>query len=110
MADREYLARLQRQLADDGRLIEAGWVAMRLLTLPADTGPAQLHDMRMAFMAGAQHLFGSIMTILDPGTEETPADMRRMDLIDAELAAFTDEPRAELIRKGIKVPPTTGRT
>jgi hypothetical protein len=47
--------------------------------------------MRLAFMAGAQHLFASIMAFLDPGTEETDADLRRMGLIADELEAFGKE-------------------
>ena len=44
-----------------------------------------------AFFGGAQHLFGSIMSILDPGHEPTERDMRRMDLIAHELEAFIHE-------------------
>jgi hypothetical protein len=44
--------------------------------------------MRMAFFAGAQHLFGTIMTVLEPGDEPTPKDLQRMDLIHLELDAF----------------------
>jgi hypothetical protein len=47
--------------------------------------------MRMAFMAGAQHLFSSIMTILEDGVEETVPDMRRMELIHNELETFAAE-------------------
>jgi hypothetical protein len=47
--------------------------------------------MRMAYMAGAQHLFASMLGMLDPEPEETPSDMRRMDLIQAELEAFAKE-------------------
>jgi hypothetical protein len=45
----------------------------------------------MAFMAGAQPLFASIMNVLDPGEQETGADLRKMDLIDKELRAFARE-------------------
>jgi hypothetical protein len=49
------------------------------------------HELRMAFFGGAQHLFGSIMGILDPGEEPTEQDMRRMDLISHELETFIVE-------------------
>jgi hypothetical protein len=88
MADRNHLERMHDELADSGKLIEAGWVGMRLacdlVNAPAD----QLREMRMAFFAGAQHLFGSIMTVLEPGDEPTATDLRRLDLIDKELKAF----------------------
>ncbi len=91
MADRQFLEQLSKRLADEGKLIEAGWVSLRAFTLPANAPPVQIQEMRNAFMAGAQHLFVSIMTILDPGDEETPDDMRRMEMIDKELAEFGRE-------------------
>ena len=45
-------------------------------------------------MAGAQHTFASVMTMLEPGDEPTAADLSRMDKIAAELEAF----KAELAR------------
>ena len=91
MADRQFLEQLSRELADKGKLIEAGWVAMRIAVIPHDAPPVQLDGMRLAYMAGAQHLFSSIMGIMDADAEPTEADMRRMDLINAELKAFADE-------------------
>lgn len=88
MADRAYLERLSRELTDQGKLIEAGWIGLRIAAVPLDAPAVQLSEMRMAFFAGAQHLFSSIMTILDPGSEPTDADLKRMDLIDAELRKF----------------------
>jgi hypothetical protein len=91
MADRAHLERLTKQLANEGKLIEAGWVALRLAAIPPNAPAIQLQEMRMAFMAGAQHLFASMIGMLDPGLEETSDDMRRMDLIDEELDAFRQE-------------------
>lgn len=88
MADREFLERLSRELTDQGKLIEAGWISLRLAAIPDDAPKLQLQEMRKAFFAGAQHLFGSIMTILDEDREPTAADLRRMDLIDKELRGF----------------------
>jgi hypothetical protein len=91
MADRQFLEQLTKQLANDGKLIEAGWVALRLQAIPPNAPAIQLHEMRLAFMAGAQHLFASMVWMLDSGLEETPDDMRRMDLIHEELDAFRRE-------------------
>ena len=91
MADRQFLELLSRRFADEGRLIEAGWVALRIQTIPLDAPAVQLQEMRIAYMAGAQHLFSSIMTILEPGQDETEADLTRMDLIHKELEAFGKE-------------------
>jgi hypothetical protein len=92
MADRAFLERMSRELADQGKLIEAGWVAFRLLALPQDVSPVQLDNCRMAFMAGSQHLFSSINAVLDHGdAEPTDADLRKMSLINEELQAFYAE-------------------
>lgn len=89
MADRAYLERLARDLTDKGKLIEAGWVSLRIAAVPLDASPTQLEEMRNAFFAGAQHLFSSIMTVLDPeGEEPTEADMLRMAMIQNELDNF----------------------
>jgi hypothetical protein len=91
MADRAFLERLSRELADQGKLIEAGWVALRAVAIPLNAPPIQLEEMRMAFFAGAQHLFSSIMAILEPGAEPTDNDLARLDLIDKELRDFIAE-------------------
>ncbi|WP_166293661.1 hypothetical protein [Bradyrhizobium sp. 2S1] len=82
---------LSKKLADEGKLIEAGWAGYRMLVLPPDAPQIQIDECKMAFMAGSQHLFSSIINILDPGEEETEADLHKMDLIDKELCAFGRE-------------------
>lgn len=83
--------KVSKQFADEGRLIEAGWASFRVLVIPANAPQIQIDECRMAFMAGAQHLFGSIMNILDPDLEPSVADMKKMGLIDEELKAFGRE-------------------
>lgn len=100
MANRAHLERLTKQLADDGKLIEAGWIGMRIAAGLTDAPAVQLDEMRKAFMAGAQHLFSSIMTMLDEGAEPTDADLNRMSLIAVELEAFGDELMKDLPTKG----------
>lgn len=84
----EQLAALSRKLADDGRLIESGWAALRAIWVAHDAPDEQVNDMRKAFMAGAQHLFASIMIIMDSERDPTVTDLQRMDLIHKELEAF----------------------
>lgn len=91
MADRAYLERFSRELADKGKLIEAGWIGLRLACDLEDAPAIQLQEMRQAFFAGAQHLFSSILTILEPDAEPTDKDLARMDLIDRELKAFIND-------------------
>jgi hypothetical protein len=98
MADRAYLQALTKRLADDGKLIEAGWMGLRLSVIPLNAPPAQLDDMRLAYMAGAQHLFASIIHTMDPDAEPTEADMNRMQLINDELSAFDEEIRLRVAR------------
>lgn len=88
MADKDHLARLSRDLTAQGKLIESGWVGMRLACDLHDAPADQLREMRMAFFAGAQHLFASIMVIMDDDREPTAADLKRMGLIQTELDAF----------------------
>lgn len=76
---------LTKNLIDQGKLVEAGFAVFAKYVIPADAPPIQLTEMRLAFMAGAEHVFSSIMNILDPGEEPTDADMRRMNLIHREL-------------------------
>lgn len=91
-----------RGLLDKGKLIEAGWMSLRVVFLPPNTPPEQLADMRMAFFAGAQHLFGSLMTGLEEGDEPTDNDVSRsrFDKIAAELETFADELTLRLKTEG----------
>jgi hypothetical protein len=88
MADKAWLERESRALTDKGKLIEAGWIGLRIAAIPLDASALQLQEMRMAFFAGAQHLFASILTILEPDAEPTDKDLERMDLIQRELQDF----------------------
>jgi len=74
--------------ADKGRIVEGGWQAMILVAGLQGCSDVQLAEMRKAFMMGAQHLFTSLMVILDPGSQPTKRDLRRMESIHNELEAF----------------------
>jgi hypothetical protein len=97
MTSTAYFEALSRDLADQGKLIEAGWIGLRACAIHKDATELEIEEMRMAFMAGAQHLFSSIIMILDPGAEPTGNDLKRMDLIDQELRAFRGELEARII-------------
>lgn len=79
-------------IADDliakGLLVEAGFAGLRSAVIARDAPQVQIDEMRMAFFAGAQHLFASIMSTLDPDEEPTEADLQRMSQIATELEAF----------------------
>jgi hypothetical protein len=83
--------KLSIELADQGLLIEAGFLSLRALATAPDAPDDQVEEMRMSFFAGAQHLFGSIMHIMDEDREPTEADMRRMAQIQTELDTFIED-------------------
>jgi hypothetical protein len=85
---RELADSLAKRLTHEGKLIEAGWIGYDKLVLSPDASQLQRDECRLAFFAGAQHLFGSIMQILEPDAEPTPADLERMSQIHAELEGF----------------------
>ena len=91
-----------KKLSDEGKLVEAGFAAFAHFVVPKDAPAVQLREMQLAFMAGAEHVFSSIMNILDPGEEPTDADLRRMDLIHKEL----DDWRSRISER---VQPSQGR-
>jgi hypothetical protein len=92
---------LCRALVDQAKLIEGGWVGYRWSVLPNDAPPIQVHETRLAFFAGAQHLFTSIMGILGPEAEPTEADLKRMNSILSELKHFISEfKRSHVNRRG----------
>jgi hypothetical protein len=82
---REAVDQLAKQLMDEGRLLEAGFVALRFHYIPRGAPAHQVDDMRHAYMAGAQHLFASIMRGMDEGDDVTDSDLGRLDKINAEL-------------------------
>ena len=99
VADRALLERLSRALTEQGLLIEAGWVGYRLAVISPDAPAIELEECKLAFFAGAQHLFSSIMTILDSDREPTADDMRRMSLISDELEEFGNKLKEEVFGK-----------
>jgi hypothetical protein len=80
-----------KHLTDQGRLIAAGFEALRFAAIPTDAPGLQVEEMRNAFFAGAQHLFASITSMLDPGIEPTENDLNRMTIIEIELNEFEEQ-------------------
>lgn len=88
---RDRIAAMAKRLSDEGLIIKAGWVGYRQCVMASDAPDIQVRECQIAFFAGAQHLFSSIMYSLDPEKEPTDADLRRMDLIDEELRQFAEQ-------------------
>ena len=87
-AIRDQLLALQKRLADRGQLMAAGWAGFRAMVIPASASQAQVDEMQIAFYAGAQHFYTSILGVMDDGEAVTEADMARMTRAVAELDAF----------------------
>jgi hypothetical protein len=83
--------RFTEEATRNGLLIEAGFLGLRKMAIARHASPEQIEDMRLAFFAGAQHLFASMMRMLDPGEDPTDADLGRMDAIDRELQRFAEQ-------------------
>jgi hypothetical protein len=97
---RQVVDEVSKKLVDEGKIIEAGFVGYRKFVLPPDAPQIQIDETRWAFFAGAQHLFSSIMSIMDPDKEPTDNDMRRMDQINAELNKFAAQIKLRVDAKG----------
>lgn len=93
---KEFIDKVTKELVDRGLLIEAGWAGYKLSVLSPNAGDVQITETRLAFFAGAQHLFSSIMSALDSGDEPTEADLERMDKINNELARFLEEIKSKV--------------
>lgn len=88
---REIVDRITKEFADRGVIMEGGWQALLAVGIPPEVTDLQKSEMRKAYFCGAQHLYASIMSIMDPGTEPTEKDIERMTLIHKELERFTQE-------------------
>ena len=82
---KEIAAAITKASLNDNKLIETGFDALHAIAIAKDAHQVQVDEMRFAFMAGAQHLWGSMMNFLDPGQDETPDDLQRMQSIQDEL-------------------------
>jgi len=77
--------------ADKGRIVEGGWRAYEHLIMPQDASDTQRAEMRKAWFLGAEHIFSTIMMVMDPGQEPTARDLERMSKLHWELEQFKRE-------------------
>lgn len=90
---------MAKRLFDSGKVLEAGRTISAISFVAADE-PREVKQMAEdCFMAGAQHLWACLMGGLDEGLDATPADERRMGLIDKELRRWTADVKTR-IRRG----------
>lgn len=96
----ELLTGVSKKLAEDGMIIEAGWLGFKQMMLPPNCSRHQEMDMRAAFFAGAKHLFDSLPALVDDSPEVSDQEHARLEKINEELNAFYE--------KFIKAIPTSG--
>src|SRR5262245_21018473 len=91
MVDQAALERLTKQLADEGKLVEAGWTRqcflLELQNAPAD----EVARLRSIFFSGAHYVFTSVLMMLGPDGTPTQADFVRLDKVHDELTTFAAE-------------------
>ncbi|WP_018265503.1 hypothetical protein [Methylosinus sp. LW4] len=86
---------LTRKLANEGKLLEGGFAAF-VSSFEIEIEDQRLSLYRDAYMAGAEHLWSSIMATLDPGSKPTDADLRRAEAIQKEIDIWRDAKIAAL--------------
>lgn len=87
----EAAQQMSEGLVDAGKIIEGGFTGLLMMAYPNGAPEKQISDLRAFFFAGAQHLFASIMAVMDSDREPTPRDLHRMSMIHEELEAFRKE-------------------
>jgi hypothetical protein len=91
----------EQELVARGQIIEAGFSGFKLI-FEQNWSPETERLSRIAFYAGAQHLYVTLMRIMDQGIEPTEADMARMARVHDELARFEEtilQPAAKKYRE-----------
>lgn len=86
---------LMRGANKSGQTVELGWLALRKMWVPASAPDYDVQMLRRAFFAGAQHLYASIMRVMDDDREPTANDMAIMARIDKELGEWAAHVVAE---------------
>jgi hypothetical protein len=92
MDDITQKARLEmiKGFTNKGLLIEAGFQGLRFGLYQEGYSEKMQEELRFSFFSGADHLFTSIMSLLETDREPTEADMIRMDMIHSELEEFRE--------------------
>lgn len=98
MRDRvaELALKTTEELLERDMLVMGGFAAYRKAVMHPMASDVQVTECCRAFMAGAQHVFASMMAVLSDGDEVTPEDERRMEKIFNEMTAFAATLQADL--------------
>lgn len=83
--------KILREFAARGMVVEGGWRSLMVMWGLTGAPEVQKMEMRRAFYAGAQHVFGSIMGLMGPGQEPTEREEKVLSDIHNELDKFAKE-------------------
>lgn len=92
---REVADTVSKDLALQGRIVEGGWRAMEILLGLTDAPKVQREEMRKAYFFGAQHLFATLVNVMDKDAEPTEQDIQIMQKVSDELENFVKQYEAQ---------------
>lgn len=83
---KQLIEEIVKHFVDKGMLVEGGWQVLRMIKFHGpEVTPSQEKKYRLCYLSGAQHVFSSILGMLEGGTEPTGTDEARMEMIYEEL-------------------------
>lgn len=81
---------LTNRMADQGQIVAGGFAAYRE-TMILGASPETVAAHRLVWIAASDHLYSSMMLILNSESEPRDQEMRRMDILHAEIVALRNE-------------------
>lgn len=90
--DEDAIRHITERTAARGGQVEAGWCSYRLRVIPPGYDPADVDIMRIAFYAGALHLFSDLTARLaDAGYRPPPALLGHIRQMSRELGNYIED-------------------
>lgn len=78
------------ELANEGKLIMGGLAAYLIINkIDAETSP-EFQRICDVWFSSAEHMWSSMFATLEPGQEETQAEIDRLDLVYKEISNWRD--------------------
>ena len=84
----EHAKNLVRKLIDDAKLIKAGFAIFAATQLRPDAPAERVDELRVAFMAGAVHIWLGVAGIVEQSESIDKTERSRIDLIRRELTEW----------------------
>lgn len=85
---KELFSIMAKELLNQCKIVEGGFSGYKTHIFPSGLPPFQEEELRNAFFAGAQHLYGTMMAVFSEAGDPSDEDMRNMDAIHTELKEF----------------------